>query len=58
VAFFAASAVLGVFAQKVPLTPLPFLASLAIAVAITCVAVGAQTLGAARLRAADALRHE
>lgn len=57
-ALFAAGGYLEVFAERVPLTPVPFLASLLVAVTISCIAVAAQTLRAARLRPADTLRHE
>jgi ABC-type lipoprotein release transport system permease subunit len=40
------------------MTPTPFVASLGIACVIACLAVGAQTLRAARARPAEVLRYE
>ena len=57
-AFFAARAYLDTFRDPIALGPLPFAASLAIVCAIAWVAVGTQTLRAARTRPADVLRSE
>jgi putative ABC transport system permease protein len=56
--YFAAQTYLGVFIQRIALTPLPFLASLAIVVAIAWLAVGSQALRAARANPATVLRFE
>jgi putative ABC transport system permease protein len=53
-----ASLYLDQFAKPIPVTPLPFVASLALTVAIAWLAVGSQTWRAARLKPADVLRHE
>jgi putative ABC transport system permease protein len=57
-AYFAARAYLNQFGQSIPLTPWPFVASVAITVAIACLAVAGQTLRAARTTPAEVLRHE
>jgi len=46
------------FLNPIPITPLPFVASLVVTVAIAWLAVGSQTWRAARLKPADVLRHE
>ena len=46
------------FLSPIPITLLPFVASLAVTVAIAWLAVGSQTWRAARLRPVDVLRHE
>jgi putative ABC transport system permease protein len=56
--YVAAQTYLGVFIQRIALTPLPFLASLAIVVAIAWLAVGSQALRAARANPATVLRFE
>jgi putative ABC transport system permease protein len=57
-AFIAARAYLDTFRDPIHLGPLPFVASLAATCAIAWLAVGLQTLRAARLRPADVLKHE
>jgi putative ABC transport system permease protein len=57
-AYFAARAYLNQFGQAIPLTPWPFVASVAITAAIACLAVAGQTLRAARATPAEVLRHE
>jgi putative ABC transport system permease protein len=57
-AYFAAQQYLGIFIHRTPLTPLPFLLSLAIALAIAWGAVGGQALRAARVSPATVLRSE
>jgi len=56
--YIAAQTYLGVFIQRIALTPLPFVASLLIVVAIACAAVGSQALRAARANPATVLRFE
>ncbi len=46
------------FAYSIRLTPLPFLACLAVTLVIACMAVAKQTLRAARTRPAEMLRTE
>jgi putative ABC transport system permease protein len=46
------------FLDPVPITPLPFVGSLIVTVAIAWLAVGSQTWRAARLKPADVMRHE
>jgi putative ABC transport system permease protein len=46
------------FLNPIPITLLPFVASLVVTVSIAWLAVGSQTWRAARLRPADVLRHE
>ena len=58
IAFFAAYAYLSVFVERAPLTPVPFIMSLLIAVLIACVAVIAQAGKAARVKPAEVLRYE
>lgn len=58
IAFMAARAYLDTFRAPIPLTPLPFLAALAITCAIAWLAVGMQTVRAARARPAEVLRYE
>ena len=58
IAFLAASAYLAVFVQRAPLTPWPFLMSLAVTVLIAWAAVIAQAGKAARLKPAQVLRYE
>jgi putative ABC transport system permease protein len=57
-AYIAARKYLDAFQAPIPVTPLPFLLSLAITLAIAWLAVGTQTLHAARARPADVLRYE
>ena len=56
--YLAAQTYLGVFIQRIALTPWPFVASLAIVVAIAWAAVGSQALRAARANPATVLRFE
>jgi putative ABC transport system permease protein len=56
--YLAAQTYLGVFIQRITLTPLPFVASLAIVVAIAWATVGSQALRAARANPATVLRFE
>jgi len=56
--YIAARAYLDTFQAAIPVTPLPFVLSLAITLAIAWLAVGSQTLRAARARPADVLRYE
>jgi len=56
--YVAAKAYLSVFIQRIGLTPLPFVASLAIVVAIAWAAVASQALRAARANPATVLRFE
>jgi len=58
VAFLAARLYLSLFAERVELTPAPFLMGLAITVAIACLAVGSRALRAARVKPAEVLRYE
>jgi putative ABC transport system permease protein len=58
VGYLAAQAYLSVFMQRISLTPLPFVASLAIVVAIAWIAVSSQALRAARANPATVLRFE
>ena len=46
------------FQDPIPITPMPFVASLVVAVGIAWLAVASQTWRAARLKPADVLRHE
>jgi putative ABC transport system permease protein len=57
-AYVAAHKYLEEFQAPIAVTPLPFLLSLAITLAIAWLAVGTQTLHAARARPADVLRYE
>jgi putative ABC transport system permease protein len=57
-AFVAARIYLKPFLNPIPLTPLPFVGSLALMLAIACLAVGTQTWRAARLKPAEVLRDE
>lgn len=57
-AYFAAEAYLSRFVTRVSLTPLPFIESLAIAVFIAWIAVGAHATRAARTKPASVLRYE
>ena len=57
-AYFAAQQYLSVFMQRIALTPVPFVLSLAVALAIACAAVGGQALRAARVSPAAVLRVE
>jgi putative ABC transport system permease protein len=57
-AYIAARKYLETFQAPIALTPLPFALSLAITLAIACLAVGSQTLRAARTRPAEVLRYE
>jgi putative ABC transport system permease protein len=56
--YVAAQAYLNVFIQRISVTPVPFVASLAIVVAIAWVAVASQALRAARANPATVLRFE
>jgi putative ABC transport system permease protein len=56
--YFAAQQYLSVFMQRIALTPVPFVLSLAVALAIACAAVGGQALRAARVSPAAVLRVE
>jgi putative ABC transport system permease protein len=56
--YFAGKAYLSVFIQRLPLTPLPFLASLTVVVLIAWAAVGSQALRASRANPATVLRFE
>jgi putative ABC transport system permease protein len=56
--YVAAQTYLGVFIQRISLTPVPFIASLVIVVAIAWAAVGSQALRAARANPATVLRFE
>jgi putative ABC transport system permease protein len=58
VGYFAAQAYLSVFIQRISLTPLPFVASLSVVVAIAWIAVSSQALRAARANPATVLRFE
>jgi putative ABC transport system permease protein len=57
-AWIAASAYLEVFLNPIRLTALPFVLCLAFTLGIAWIAVGGQTLRAARARVAEVLRHE
>jgi putative ABC transport system permease protein len=56
--YFAARAYLNQFPESIPITPWPFVESVAITVAIAWLAVAGQTLRAARTTPAEVLRHE
>jgi putative ABC transport system permease protein len=56
--YLAGKAYLSVFIQRMPLTPLPFLASLTVVVLIAWAAVGSQALRASRANPATVLRFE
>jgi putative ABC transport system permease protein len=58
IAYFAARAYLRAFLDPISLSPLPFLLALIVTLAIAWLAVGAQTVQAARLKPADVLRNE
>jgi putative ABC transport system permease protein len=58
VAFVAARIYLKQFPDPISLTPLPFVGSLVLMLAIACLAVGTQTWRAARLKPAEVLHHE
>ncbi len=58
VAYVAARAYLNLFAERVPLSPLPFVGSLVLALLLAYFAVGGQALRAARTRPATVLQHE
>ena len=57
-AFLAARAYLSIFIERIPLTPVPFVLSLGLTLAIAWLAVATQVLGAARLKPAEVLRYE
>jgi putative ABC transport system permease protein len=57
-AYLAAQKYLAIFIQRIPLSPLPFLLSLALALAIAWIAVAGQALRAARVSPATVLRAE
>ena len=56
--YFAALTYLRVFIQRIPITPMPFVASLAIVLVIAWAAVGSQAWRAARANPATVLRFE
>jgi putative ABC transport system permease protein len=56
--YFAAQQYLSVFMQRIALTPVPFVLSLAVALAVASAAVGGQALRAARVSPAAVLRVE
>jgi putative ABC transport system permease protein len=56
--YLAAQTYLRVFIQRIPITPLPFVASLAIVLVIAWAAVGSQAWRAARANPANVLRFE
>jgi putative ABC transport system permease protein len=56
--YIAAQAYLSVFIQRISVTPLPFVASLGVVVAIAWIAVASQALRAARANPATVLRFE
>jgi putative ABC transport system permease protein len=58
VAYIAARTYLDEFQAPIAVTPLPFVLSLAITLAVAWLAVGSQTLRAARARPAEVLRYE
>jgi putative ABC transport system permease protein len=58
IAFSAAREYLAMFVEGMPLTPLPFVLTLAATVLVAWCAMGVYVLGAARLNPAIALRHE
>jgi putative ABC transport system permease protein len=57
-AWLAARAYLSAFLTRAEITPLPFVASLAVTIAIMCIAVGFQALRAARVEPAMVLRYQ
>ena len=57
-AFFAAQLYLSLFATRATLSPLPFALSLLMTLAVAWLAVGGQTIRAARLKPATVLRYE
>jgi putative ABC transport system permease protein len=57
-AFIAAKRYLDLFAERIALTPFPFLLALLATLLIAWLAVGGRVLHAARLRPSDVLRHE
>jgi putative ABC transport system permease protein len=57
-AWIAANAYLDVFTHRMALTPVPFIASLVVTIAIAWLAVGGQAWRAARVKPADVLRYE
>jgi putative ABC transport system permease protein len=57
-AYFAAQAYLSIFIQRVQLTPLPFVLSLALVLIAAWAAVGSQALRAAHIKPAQVLRSE
>jgi putative ABC transport system permease protein len=58
VGYYVARIYLNVFIQRISLTAVPFMLSLAVALLIACVAVGGQTLRAARVSPATVLRSD
>jgi putative ABC transport system permease protein len=56
--YFAAQQYLSIFIQRIPMTPVPFVLSLGLALVIAWVAVGGQALRAARVSPATVLRTE
>jgi putative ABC transport system permease protein len=57
-AYVAAREYLAMFVERVPLTPLPFVLTLAATLLVAWLVVGVYVIGAARLNPAVALRHE
>jgi putative ABC transport system permease protein len=55
-AYFAAQQYLGIFIHRISLTPIPFVLSLGVALAIAWASVGSQALRAARVSPANVLR--
>ena len=53
--YFAAQMYLSVFMHRIPLTPLPFAASLLVSIVIAWLAVGAQALKASQIQPANVL---
>ena len=58
IGYIAAKAYLNIFIHRIALSPLPFLLSLVIAIAIAWASVGGQALRAARTKPASVLRYE
>ena len=57
-AYFAAQQYIGIFIHRIPLTPVPFVLSLGVALGIAWAAVGGQALRAAHVSPANVLRSE
>ena len=58
IAYIAMQAYLSIFTNRIELTPMPFVLSLLISVAVACLSVVSQTLRAAQLNPATVLRYE